>query len=160
MPFYYDLVRSSNTNGTTLTDSTHFWGKTIANQQPVHIATLNASARSASSGGGTVNLKTNSGTIASGGTSQTPAPRNALNRAADSVWANDASAITIGTILAVRAFVGFAQIGGPCSWIGVEPEARIQMQPNGANPIDVEVSSVAVGLTIPITAGIEFAEGI
>lgn len=160
MPFYYDLNRSITTNGTTNTESTHLWGKTIANQQVVGIAAMYAAARLATSGGGQLRLKTNSGTIASGGTAQTPAPRNPLSRAADSVWANDASAITPGTTLTVRASVGFAQVGGQGGWIALEPEDRIQMMPNGANPVDVELTSVAVGVSVPVDATLEFAEGL
>src|SRR5690348_3059557 len=138
--FYYDLVRSTTSTGS---EATHLWGKTVANQQTVGIAALSVAARGSASGGGQCRLKTNTGTIASGGTGQTPAPANLRQPAADSVWANDGTTITPGTTLTQRMSVGFAQVGGPGTFVWPEKPARPQMMANGANPVDVEVTSVA-----------------
>lgn len=160
MPFYYDLVRSTTTNGTTLTESTHLWVKTAAEQETLGFAAIYVSARSATAGGGTVRLKDNTGTTASGGTGQTPTPKNRRgNPSAQSTWANDASAITPGVTLTVRGSIGFAQTGGNGGWIAVEPAAKVQMQPNTTNPVDCEITSIAVGTSIPIDITVEFGEG-
>src|SRR5579863_6885799 len=108
MPFY-DVTRSTSTNGTTLTSTTHLWGTTVANQETVSIMGVFASARASGAGGATLNLQTNTGTIASGGTGTTPTKKNIRSApAAQSTWSNDASAITPGTTLVTRTAVGFA----------------------------------------------------
>jgi hypothetical protein len=59
-----------------------------------------------------------------------------------------------------RVAIGFAQTGGMGGWVATEPTAKVQMMPNGASPIDVEVTSVANGTTLPIELTLEFGEGI
>lgn len=160
MPFYYDLSRAHTTNGTANTESQVMWGTTIANQQVAQIAGLYAAPRFLTAGGGQLRLKSNTGTVASGGTAQTPEPRNKLSRAADSAWKNDATTITPGTTLVVRISVGFAQAGGMGGWVAPEPAARIQMMPNATNPVDVEVTSLAASISVPIDASLELIEGV
>src|SRR5207253_1281045 len=99
------------------------------------------------------------GTIASGGTAQTPSPRNLRGSvAAQSSWKNDATAITPGTTLVQRVSIGFAQTGGMGGWVATEPTAKVQLMPNGASPIDVEITSIANGTTLPIEITLEFGE--
>ena len=56
MPFYYDVgtraTATYTTNGTTLTENTHLWGKTGATYDAA-VKGVYASARSGSAGGGT-----------------------------------------------------------------------------------------------------------
>ena len=160
MPFYYDLARSVTTHSLTLTELTHFFGRTITNQQVAAICALFPAAQLATAGGGAARIKTNTGSIATGGGGQTPAPKNLLSRAADSVWNANSSSITPGSVLTLRMSVGFAQAGGPGGWIAYEPENRFQLQPGGTNPVDVEVTSVAVGTSVPLDLTVDLAEGL
>lgn len=159
MPFY-DVTRSTSTNGTTLTSSTHLWGVTAANQETLSIMGVFATARSSSAGGATLNILTNTGTIASGGTANTPGQKNIRSApAAQSTWKDDTTAITAGTTLKTRVAIGFAQTGGMGGYVPIVPGDAIQMMPNGANPIDIEFTSVAVGTSIPFTLTVDFQEG-
>jgi hypothetical protein len=161
LPYYYDLNRITATNASGGVENSHLWGLTVANQETVGISGLYVSGRGGTAGGATVRLKHNTGTVASGGTAQTPAPRNLRgNVAAQSTWKNDATAITAGTTLVQRVSIGFAQTGGMGGWVATEPTAKVQLMPNGANPIDVEITSIANGTTLPIELTLEFGEGI
>lgn len=159
MPFFYDLCRSVTTNVSANTESTHLWGLTITNQQTVALCALYPAARLATAGGGQARIKTNSGAVASGGTVQAAAAKHPLARAADSVWKNDATAITPGATLALRMSVGFAQAGGPGGWVAFEPEDRILMMAGAVNPVDVEITSVAASASVPLDLALELAEG-
>lgn len=159
MPFY-DITRSTSTNGTTLTSTTHLWGTTVANQETVSIMGAFASARASSAGGATMNLQFNTGTVASGGTTTTPAAKNARSApAAQSSWKNDATAITPGTTLVTREAIGFAQTGGMGGYVPIVPGAALQMMPNATNPVDFEITTLAVGTSIPFTLSVDFMEG-
>jgi hypothetical protein len=160
MPFYYDVVRATATNGTTLTESTHLFAVTAANQETVGISGIFVSARGSSAGGGTIRAKTNSGTVASGGAGQTPAAKNLRAPAAQSTWKNDASSITPGGTLATRIVIGFAQTGGPGGWVAAENSEKIQMMANGASPVDFEVTSLAVATSVPIDLTVNFSESV
>jgi hypothetical protein len=119
-----------------------------------------ASARSSSAGGATLNILTNSGTTASGGTGITLNPKNARSApAASSTWAGDASAITAGATLVTHTSIGFAQTGGMGGYVPIVPGAAIQMMPNATNPVDLELTSIAVGTSIPFTLSIDVCEG-
>ena len=159
MPFY-DVTRSTSTNGTTLTSTTHLWGTTVANQETVSLMGAFASARASSAGGATLNIQTNTGTVASGGTSTTPTPKNSRAAvAAQSTWKNDATTITAGTTLLVREAIGFAQTGGMGGYVPIVPGAAIQMMANATNPVDIEFTTLAVGTSIPFTLSVDFCEG-
>jgi hypothetical protein len=161
MPFYYDLTRAITTNGSANTESTHLWGKTAANQETVGISGLYIAARFGTAGGAQIRLKDNTGTTASGGTGQTPVPRNRRGSpAAQSIWANDATAITPGATLLTRVTIGFAQTGGMGGWVATEPTAKIQMMPNATNPVDVEITSLASSASVTADLSLEFGEGI
>jgi hypothetical protein len=45
-------------------------------------------------------------------------------------------------------------------WVATEPTAKVQMMPNTTNPVDVEVTSIANGATLPIEITVEFGEGV
>ena len=161
MPFYYDLNRITATAASGGTEASHLAGKTVANQETVGISGLYVSGRGGTAGGATVRLKHNTGTVFSGGTAQTPAPRNLRGApAAQSTWVNDATAITAGTTLVQRLSIGFAQTGGMGGWVATEPTAKVQMMPNTTNPVDVEITSIANGATLPIEITAEFGEGV
>ena len=161
MPFCYDLQRSTTTNGSANTESTHLWGKTVANQETVSILGIYAAGRGSTAGGGQIRLKDNTGTTASGGTSQTALPKNRRgNVAAQSTWFNDASAITPGGTLLVRLSVGFAQTGGMGGYVPITPQDAIQMMPNVTNPVDVEVLSIASATSVPVDITVEIGEGV
>lgn len=163
MPFYYDVVRTTVTSGTAGTEVTHLWVKTAANQETVGISGMYITGRGGVAGGATLRAKTNTtgGTTASGGTAQTPGLRNQRGApAAQSIWANDTTAITAGTTLVVKAAIGWAQTGGTGGWVATEPTAKIQMMPNATNPVDAEFTSVATGSSVAFDVTIEFGEGI
>jgi hypothetical protein len=161
LPFYYDLNRITATAASGGTEASHLAGKTVANQETVGISGLYVSGRGGTAGGATVRLKHNTGTVFSGGTAQTPAPRNLRGApAAQSTWVNDATAITAGTTLVQRLSIGFAQTGGMGGWVATEPTAKVQMMPNTTNPVDVEITSIANGATLPIEITAEFGEGV
>lgn len=159
MPFY-DVTRSTTSNGSANTESTHLWGNTVANQEPVSLIGAYAAARFATAGGGQLRIKDNTGTTASGGTTQTPSPKNRRSApAAQSAWKSDATAITPGTTLVIRSTVGFAQTGGMGGYVAPTPQGAIQMLPNAINPVDVEITSVAAAASVPIDITVDIAEG-
>jgi hypothetical protein len=161
MPFYYDLTRAITTNGSAGTESTHLWGTTIANQETVGVSGLYIASRFGTAGGAQIRLKDNTGTVASGGTAQTPVPRNRRgSAAAQSAWKNDATAITPGATLLTRVTVGFAQTGGMGGWVATEPTAKIQLMPNATNPVDVEITSLASSASVTGDLTVEFGEGV
>src|SRR5574337_2123023 len=149
MPFYYDLNRALTSNGSANTESTHFWGKTAANQETVALKGVYCASRFATAGGAQIRVKPNTSTTASGGTSQTPQPANLRGEvAAQSVWANDATAITAGATLTTRLTIGFAQTGGMGGWVPVEASNALQMMPNATNPVDMEFTSDAATASV------------
>lgn len=159
MPFY-DLNRAITTNGSANTESTHLWGTTVANQETVNVVGLYAAARFATAGGAQARIKTNTGTVASGGTTQTAQPKNLRSApAAQSVWKNDATAITNGATLVTRTTVGFAQTGGQGGWIPLVPQDAFQMMPNATNPVDVEITSNAATASVTADLTLEISEG-
>lgn len=161
MPFYYDLVRAITTNGSAGTESSHLWAKTVANQETVGVSGCYIASRFGTAGGGQIRIKDNSGSTASGGTAQTPRPRNIRGApAAQSVWANDATAITPGGTLTTRVTIGFAQTGGMGGWVATEPTSKIQMMANATNPVDVEFTSLANAASVTAELTAEFGEGI
>jgi len=161
MPFYYDIARAITTNGSAGTESMHLWGTTVANQETVGISGYYMAARFGTAGGAQARLKTNTGSIATGGTATTPTARNLRGApAAQSVWKNDATAVVVGTTLIVRMSVGFAQTGGMGGWVATEPTNKIQMMPNATNPVDAEFSSVASSASVTADLTVEFGEGI
>jgi len=159
MPFY-DLNRAATTNASAGTENTHLWGKTIANQETVSIMECLVSMRGGTAGGATVRIKSNTGTVASGGTSQTPQPSNLRLPAAQSTWFNDATAITNGTTLLVRAIAGAAQTGGSGGMVPVVAGAALQMMANSLNPVDMEVTSLANGSSVVLDVKLGILEGI
>lgn len=159
MPFY-DLNRATTSNGSANTESSHLWGTTVANQESVGIVGLFAAGRFNTAGGAQIRLKDNTGTVASGGTTQTALAKNRRSGpAAQSVWKNDATAITPGGTLLTRLTVGFAQTGGQGGYVPPVPAAAVQMMPNATNPVDVEVTSNAATASVPLDLTLEFQEG-
>lgn len=162
MPYFYDLgLPAETTNATAGTQSTHLWGKTIANQETTGIYGVYAASRFLTAGGAQIIVKHNTGTTASGGTGQTPAPKNLRgNPAAQSVWANDATAITPGATLVNRMTIGFAQTGGMGGYVPIVPTAAIQMMPNATNPVDIELTSDAASNSVTFGLTVDLGEGI
>ena len=116
--------------------------------------------RMAAAGGNQFRLKTNTGTVASGGAAQTPGVKNVRGAvAAQSVWANDNSAITPGATLATRLSIGFASTGGQGGWQASEPSEKFACMPNSTNPVDVEFTSIASQASVLFDATINFNEG-
>lgn len=161
MPFFYDLVRSTTSNASAGTSSTHLWGKTAANQETASIVAIYAAARFGTAGGAQLRLMDNTGTTASGGTAQTAIPKNRRGSvAAQSIWANDATAITPGGTLLPRLSIGFAQTGGMGGYVPIVPGDAIQMMPNATNPVDVEFLSVASASSVTFDLTVEIGEGV
>ena len=158
---YYDVYRASTTNASGGTENTHAWAKTIANQETVLLKALYAAARFGTAGGSQMRVKTNTGTVASGGTANTPGVKNIRSAvAAQSTWFDDTSAITIGTTLKVRLSVGFAQTGGQGGWNALEAADSFALNANSLSPVDVEFTNVASGSSVPFDFSAEFNEGV
>ena len=161
MPFFYDLQNAFTTSGTPLTEVTQMWAKTVANQETVSLFGVYFTARGAVAGGASGRVKHNTGTTASGGTSQTPAPKNLRgNPAAQSVWANGATGITPGGTLVTRLGIGYAQTGGMGGYQPPMQNAAIQMMPNTTNPVDLEFTQLAASASVPADLTIDIGEGI
>lgn len=161
MPFYYDIERAITTNAAAGTESTHMWSKTVANQETESISACYIGSRFGTAGGGVIRIKDNTGASASGGTAQTPRPRNIRGApAAQTIFQNDASAIAAGATLTVRVGIGFAQTGGMGGWVATEPVNKIQGMPNTTNPVDLEWTSVASAANVTADLTIEMGEGI
>jgi len=161
MPFMYDLARAVTSNGSAGTASTHLWGATVANQDACAIYAFYAASRFGTAGGGQFRLNHNTGTTASGGTTQTASPKNLRGSpAAQSVWKNDATAITAGGTLVQRQSVGFAQTGGTGGWAALIPQDAYAMMPNATNPVDVEFTSVASSASVTFDLTVSIGEGI
>lgn len=160
MPLYYDLNFAFTSSGSAGTEITTMWGHTAANQETVNIIGLYGTCRGGVAGGASLRLKDNTGVTASGGTSQTPLPKNRRLTAAQSLWLNNGTAITNGTVLLTRYSVGLAQTGGQGGYIPITPFAGVQMMPNSTNPIDVEVTNLCNGSSIPIDQTLEIGEGV
>jgi hypothetical protein len=159
MTFYYDLNKALTTHVTPGTEITHWWAQTVANQESAGISGLYAAARFGTAGGAQLRLKHNVGTVASGGTARTPAPKNFRLPAAQTAWKDDVSAITPGGTLVSRLTVGFSQNGGMGGWVAVEPDARFKMMPNAVNPVDFEITSLSITASVTFDGSVEFAEG-
>ena len=161
IPIYYDINRALTSNGSANTESTHWWVKTAANQETVAFKGIYLASRFATAGGAQFRVKSNTGTTASGGTAQVPNAKNLrLGVAAQSVWANDATAIVNGTVLLPRLTVGFAQTGGMGGWVPVEAADAIVMMPGATNPVDYEFVSNAATANVTFDATIDLSEGI
>ncbi len=160
MPFYYDINRSTTTNAAEGTETTHLWAATVSNQPCMGIyAVYFAPFGTAAIGAAVGRLKTNAGPTASGGTAATPKSRSPLAPPAQSVWKNDASAITAGSALTTRISIGFAQGGGTGAWSPRKSSAEVQMMANATNPVDIEFTSIASASKIPVDVTVEFSEG-
>lgn len=161
MPLYYDLNYAFTTNSSAGTENQMMWGKTASQQETVGLVGLYIAGRFGTAGGAQARIKTNTGTTASGGSSQTPAARNLrYGVAAQSIWANAGSTITPGVTLTIRMSIGFAQTGGMGGWIPITPQDSIQMQPNATNPVDVELTNLASAASVTGDMTLEFQEGI
>lgn len=161
MPFYYDLVRSFTTNGSGGTESEHLYLKTVANQETAGVSGVYVANRFGTAGGAIMRVK-DATTAASGGTGQTPRPRNIRGAVAAQTTAfNDATAIVVGTgTVTTRLGIGSAQTGGMGGWVATEPSAKIQMMPNATSPATVEFLSVATTASVTGDLTVEFSEGV
>ena len=108
-------------------------------------------------------VKHNTGTIYSGGGVATITAKNmrlGSVLAQQSQWVVDSTGIVAGTTLVQRLSVGFAQTGGMGGWVGTEPDNRFKLMSGGTQPIDMEITTIATGTTIPIELSVEFGEGV
>lgn len=169
MPYFYDLNRNSTTSGTAGTISGIAVVKTAANQETLGIYGLFGTARYLTAGGASLRIyqsTSSTGGIATGGTSVTPNPKNLRGSvAAQSVWVNDASAITLstGSTGAARLSVGMAQTGGMGGYVPLVPSMALQMIPNSTvtnQPSDFEFASIAASTSVSFDWTIDLGEGI
>ena len=157
---WYDLKRPTVTNGSGGTVSTHLVGKTVANQETVSIMALYCAARFGNAGGNIMRIMDNSGAASTGGTAQTPRAKNLrLGVAAQSTWVDDTSAITAGGTLNQRAIAGFAATGGQGGLVPIVPQDAIKLMANGANPVDVELQSIASQASVNFDWQLDVKEG-
>jgi hypothetical protein len=160
LPFYYDVNRAETSSGSAGTEAYHFYAATVANQETAALKGIFIASRFGTAGGAQYRVKTNTGTAASGGSSQTPAKRNLRgNPSAQTTWFNDGSAITNGGTLTTRLTIGFAQTGGMGGWVPVEAPDAIVMMPNATNPVDTEFTSIASSASVTFDVTHEFSEG-
>jgi hypothetical protein len=159
MPYYYKVNRQATTNGSGATESQHLRAATVANQALARIMAIYLAARSGTAGGILARVK-QFATIGSGGTATTPSKSNALDRAADTTWFNDATALTPGTSTnSPGTSVGAPQTGGQGGWMPPEADGAYTLQPNGAGNGNFELYSIANGTSVPVDVGAEFKEG-
>jgi hypothetical protein len=158
MPLYYDTVYASTTSGSAGTEVTQLWVKTAANQETLSIVGLYGSARGGTAGGATLRAKTNTGTTASGGSAQASTARTCampcLRRGLAQRAPPSPSVPPRQPHRGRRGATG-GQGGHPD-----HPAGGVQMMPNATNPIDLEITSLANGSSIPIDITVEFGEGI
>jgi hypothetical protein len=160
MPLYYDLSYAFTSSGSAGTEVNEMWGHTVATQETVNIIGLYGTCRGGVAGGASLRLYANTGTTASGGTAQTPQPKNLRLTAAQSLWFNAGTAITSGGTRLVRYAVGLAQTGGQGGYIPITPFAGVQMITGTTNPVDVEITNLCNGSSIPIDMTLEIGEGV
>lgn len=160
MPFFYDVKRQFTASGSANTEVTDIVGKTVANQQILAIYAIYAAARFTTAGGAQLRAKFCTVTAATGGTAQTPHPRNLLFPASQSTWVDSTSAITAGGTTIIKATIGFAQTGGMGGWQALMPQDTMQMQPNAASPLDFEITDLAATASVVGDITVEIGEGL
>lgn len=161
MPFFYDLKRAFTTSGSANTEVTELWAKTITQQTgQLAIYAIYGACRFATAGGAQLKYKSNTGTTASGGTAQTPTAKFSRSPAAESVWADGATAITPGATLVTRTTIGMAQTGGMGGWQALMPQDAFQFGPNATNPVDGELTTNAAGTSVTGDLTVEIGEGL
>lgn len=163
MPYFYDLEYSAVAVPIGTSEASVIAGKQVAAGATLGLYGFMCNARSLTAGGGSARTKTNTagGTVFSGGTAQTPAPKEPRAPAAQSTWVNGATAITPGTTLIVRNSVGFAQTGGTGGLQPIMQQAAVQVEGGTTpNPVDIEFTALTVTAAIPVDFTLELGEGI
>lgn len=148
MPYFYDLEFGFTV---TTAETTQMAGKNVAAGSVLGIYGLMMNARSLTAGGASARTKTNTagGTAFSGGTAQTPTPKEPRAPAAQSTWVNAGSAITAGTTLLIRNSVGFAQTGGQGGMQPITPQAAVIVEGGTTpNPVDVEFTNISATASV------------
>jgi hypothetical protein len=159
MPFYYEAHFETTTNGTTATETEHLLALTAANQRLAQFRSFYVSAVFGTAGGGRLRIKTAT-TAGSGGAAQTPGPREPSSPAAQTVTTNSGSSFVAGTgTVTVRLGVGFAQTGGNGGWVATEQDDCFKLEPNGGAKGNLEIWSLANGVSVPIDITAGFCEG-
>jgi hypothetical protein len=160
MPYFYDLEFGFTV---TTAETTQMAGKQVAAGSVLGIYGLMMNARSLTAGGASGRTKTNTagGTVFSGGTAQTPTPKEPRAPAAQSTWVNGGTAITPGTTLLVRNSVGFAQTGGQGGMQPITPQAAVQIEGGTTpNPVDVEFTNLSATAAVVGDMTVEIGEGL
>lgn len=157
LPAYYDVSRATTTSSGAASESEHVRALTTTAQATVRIMGVYGACRSGTAGGAQLRVKTYA-TVGSGGTSQTPAKRNANSAAASSVWTNDASAITAGTTATTRLTIGLAQTGGMGGWVALEIDHALALLTGGGANGNMSLFSIANAASIAIDTTTEFQE--
>lgn len=161
MPFCYDTNYAINTGGSAGTEVSQLWAHTINNQETVSLLGVYVAAQFGTAGGAQLRVKTNTGTIASGGSGVVPTPKNLRGSvAAQSLWYNATTAISAGATLTKRLTIGFAQTGGMGGYVPITPQDAIQLMSNAVNPVDLEFTSIANGTSVLADLSIDMGEGV
>lgn len=161
MPFY-DLQFAATSSGTGGTEVTHMAAKQTAGNETLSIMGMYAAGRFGNAGGNILRLKTNTagGTVYSGGTAQTPTPKNPRAQAAQSTWANGGTTITAGTTLVIRAIAGFASTGGQGGMVPIVPGDAVKLLGSSTpNPVDAEWTSICSQASVTFDMAVEALEG-
>jgi hypothetical protein len=161
-PMYYDIVRETTTNGTTATRSPHLLFLT-GTAVTCSIRGLYCSAAGSTAGGGTLFCETANTTAGSVGSALAAptlkSPRNpSYPTAVTAITMDGGTAITSGSALVERAAVGWAATGGMGGWVALEPDAAILLRPAGGITGNAELSTKAVGTSVPVKITAEWAE--
>lgn len=157
MPMYYDVSSSPTTNASAGSQSTSSHAKllTAANQTVCMVKGVYVGARSGTAGGGQLKVITAATAQSSSGSSFVANKRQS-NFATASTSAMTAS--TCSQTATLRTSIGFAQTGGMGGWVAIEPDAAIQLLPNGGATGNAEFTSTANASSIALDLTIEFSE--
>ncbi|HEX8838263.1 MAG TPA: hypothetical protein VF748_15075 [Candidatus Acidoferrum sp.] len=160
MPYFYDMEFGFTV---TTAETTQMAGKNVAAGSVLGIYGLMMNARSLTAGGASARTKTNTagGTVFSGGTAQTPTPKEPRAPAAQSTWVNAGTAITAGTTLLIRNSVGFAQTGGQGGMQPITPQACVIVEGGTTpNPVDVEFTNISSTASVAGDMTLEIGESL
>lgn len=160
MPFYFNTTRSTTTNGTGNTCSSHVRFLTIANQQNCCIGQIMAAVRnSTTAGSGFLSVARLAATGSAGGTSYTPEEANPKGPAAETTVFTDATAFTSSPTTVRQFGVGFAQTGGQGGWVALERDNCVVLNPNGGAAGNLTLDSFTATISQALEVSTQFLEG-
>ena len=154
--YYFALnIQAAVTNGTGNTETDMIRLLTVANQQVAYISEVLGGAYNFTTVGG-LSLRLRAFTTPStSGSSATPTKRNQNNPTAQT------TAFTLptpGSTALNHMSVGLSQTGGMGGWQALEPDATIQLLPNGGANGNLDLFSIATTASVPFDYTLSFRE--